>query len=159
AYFLAGKPSQGLEPWGSFEGWSDTVRNAIVWAGLPDPGLTRVGLTSSDPKRAALVVLFEALAKPPSGAKAPPGGWLVSEIITEANIVSPGGLALKEAILTLCPSRDSKLSPIALGTKLARHRERVVGSYKLVAVSESNKGWRWAVQPHGLATAAPATTE
>lgn len=35
-----------LRPWGSFEQWSKVVREAIVFAGLPDPGETRLQLQS-----------------------------------------------------------------------------------------------------------------
>ncbi len=38
AYVQAGRPSMNLRHWGSFEGWSDLVRGAVVFAGLPDPG-------------------------------------------------------------------------------------------------------------------------
>ncbi|MEZ6073962.1 MAG: hypothetical protein R3C10_27700 [Pirellulales bacterium] len=38
AYCRAGRPDQGLKTWGSFEGWSQLVRQALVWAGQPDPG-------------------------------------------------------------------------------------------------------------------------
>lgn len=31
AYCLAGRPSFGLKSWGSFEEWSDLVRNAVYW--------------------------------------------------------------------------------------------------------------------------------
>lgn len=41
AYILAGRPDQDLTPWGSFEAWSLLVRSALVWAGQPDPCLTR----------------------------------------------------------------------------------------------------------------------
>jgi hypothetical protein len=41
AFHLAERPSQGLPTWGSFETWSDLVRNAIVWAGAPDPFITQ----------------------------------------------------------------------------------------------------------------------
>ncbi|HZZ77830.1 MAG TPA: hypothetical protein VFE62_04895 [Gemmataceae bacterium] len=41
AYFVAGCPDQGLPAWGSFEGWSRIIRNALVWAGMPDPAETR----------------------------------------------------------------------------------------------------------------------
>src|SRR5262249_2277772 len=41
AYCVAGRPDMKLPAWGSFEGWSALVRNAIVWVGLPDPGETR----------------------------------------------------------------------------------------------------------------------
>jgi len=36
-YQVAGKPDQKLINFGSFEDWSKTVRNAVVWAGLADP--------------------------------------------------------------------------------------------------------------------------
>lgn len=44
AYCVAGRPNQGLMPWGSFEGWSDLVRQAVVWVGMADPGATRTEL-------------------------------------------------------------------------------------------------------------------
>ena len=47
AFNNAGRPSQGLTPFGSFEGWSDLVRQAVVWAGLPDPCLTRTRLAET----------------------------------------------------------------------------------------------------------------
>ena len=30
-------PAQGLTPYGSFEAWSDLIRNAVVWLGEADP--------------------------------------------------------------------------------------------------------------------------
>lgn len=41
AYIKAGKPKQKLTPYGSFEMWSDLVRSALVWVGMPDPCLGR----------------------------------------------------------------------------------------------------------------------
>lgn len=41
AYHCAGRPRQDLPEWGSFESWSDLVRGALVWLGLPDPFLTQ----------------------------------------------------------------------------------------------------------------------
>ena len=37
AYVVAGRPAQGLTPYGSFQPWSDLVRNALVWLGEADP--------------------------------------------------------------------------------------------------------------------------
>ena len=45
-WIVAGKPKHGLKPWGSFEQWSNVVREAVVFAGLPDPGETRLQLQS-----------------------------------------------------------------------------------------------------------------
>jgi hypothetical protein len=44
AYCNAGMPRQHLTPFGSFEGWSRLVREAVVWAGQPDPCRTRTKL-------------------------------------------------------------------------------------------------------------------
>jgi hypothetical protein len=41
-YIRAGRPRQNLTPWGSFEGFSDLIRQAVVWVGEDDPGLARL---------------------------------------------------------------------------------------------------------------------
>src|SRR5262249_14571675 len=46
AYCRAGRPDQGLSPWGSYEGWTALVRGALVWAGQGDPGATRAVLAA-----------------------------------------------------------------------------------------------------------------
>ena len=40
AFHLAGRPQHGNAPMGSFEGWDDLVRSAVIWAGLDDPATT-----------------------------------------------------------------------------------------------------------------------
>ena len=45
-WIVADKPKHGLKPWGSFEQWSNVVREAVVFAGLTDPGETRLQLQS-----------------------------------------------------------------------------------------------------------------
>ncbi len=46
AYQRAGLPDMHLTPWGSFESFSALIRNAIVYAGLPDPADARAYLLS-----------------------------------------------------------------------------------------------------------------
>lgn len=41
AFHTATRPTQKLKTWGSFEAWSELVRNALVWAGCADPYLTQ----------------------------------------------------------------------------------------------------------------------
>lgn len=60
-FFAAGKPDQKLPAWGSFEGWSSIVRNVVVWAGLPDPGLTRKAVQANDDDTEALREMIRAL--------------------------------------------------------------------------------------------------
>src|SRR5262249_31755354 len=47
AFLRRGRPSPGLTPFGSYEGWSSVVRVAVIWIGLPDPCLTRMRLAES----------------------------------------------------------------------------------------------------------------
>jgi hypothetical protein len=59
-YIAARRPDQRLKSWGSFGGWSDLVRGAVAWAGMADPGETRVTIADSDPTAEALGALLVA---------------------------------------------------------------------------------------------------
>jgi putative DNA primase/helicase len=64
AYFVAGCPAQSITTLGSFEAWSTCIRQAIIWAGEPDPCEGRKAIESeSDPQYEALAVLLEAWEK------------------------------------------------------------------------------------------------
>jgi hypothetical protein len=64
AWFAAGKPRHGLVPWGSFEPWSSVVREAVVFAGLPDPGETRLALqTAADRDANAMLALIASMER------------------------------------------------------------------------------------------------
>ena len=72
AYFAAGRPSQGLSPFGSFESWSDTVRSALVWAGCADPCEGRHRIREcSDQGREDLNAALKAWHKQYGGAGKP----------------------------------------------------------------------------------------
>jgi len=61
AYMEAGHPMQALTPMGSFEAWSDLIRQALCWAGEPDPNEGRKDLESeSDPAYERLATLLDA---------------------------------------------------------------------------------------------------
>jgi hypothetical protein len=55
-FVAAGRPDQKLPPWGSYEAWSNLIRNAIVWAGLADPAETR-GITREADRSAEILAL------------------------------------------------------------------------------------------------------
>src|SRR5262249_18861236 len=62
AWYAADRPRHGLTPWGSYEGWSEVVREAVVFAGYPDPGLARMSLAPSGDREAeALAALMDGL--------------------------------------------------------------------------------------------------
>lgn len=61
AYIRAGRPDQGLSHFPSFEAWSDTIRSAVVWAGMPDPLLTRREYESNNEDEAEAGHLMDLL--------------------------------------------------------------------------------------------------
>ena len=62
AYIVAGRPKV-LPRLVSFEGWSDTVRSALVWLGKADPVDTMEDIRGDDPERELLRAVLEAWAK------------------------------------------------------------------------------------------------
>lgn len=125
AYCRAGRPPQNLKPWGSFEEWSDLVRNALVWAGLPDPGETREELArSSDREAAALRAVIQGWPEiDPDG-----NGFTAAKLLERLEKAPNEFDLLRSAILDLCPAPAGKLpSSRSLGNKLRHARGRVVG--------------------------------
>jgi hypothetical protein len=59
-WHLAGRPQQHLSPWGSFEGWSDVVRQCLVWAQIGDPAETRIGLQRTNDTETQLLRMLIA---------------------------------------------------------------------------------------------------
>jgi hypothetical protein len=147
AYCVAGKPSQNLSAWGSFQGWSDVVRSAVVWTGLPVPGETRMQLRDRSDVTAeymgVLIASLEQLDPDRSGLTA-------SEIIdtikkyTERRVTEPTPahiLELKNAVEAMVGRLDAK----ALGYKLRSHRRRNFQGKYLDVPSTAKRAARWAV--------------
>ncbi len=127
-YYAAGRPSQGLVPWGSFEAWSDLVRSMVVWAELPDPGETRRKNTREDAVVQSVGALLTGLkVLDPDGR-----GLTAAEIIRRVTDPKEGQVemaaAVRETLASLCEVQTADLpGPHALGMKLASLRERRVG--------------------------------
>jgi hypothetical protein len=118
AYEVAGRPDQKIPEYGSFEEWSQRVRNALVWLGEADPCLTRARFKESDPEREALGGVLTALFPISDGA------WkkckdVVSEIDT--------GPAIADAL----NGAQIACNPKALGIYLSRHNGRTVDGLRL----------------------------
>ena len=58
AFHCAGRPSQGLQPLGSFEPWSDWVRSALVWLDHTDPVEMKKAVEASDSTTKAIAALL-----------------------------------------------------------------------------------------------------
>ncbi len=58
-FVVAGRPSQGLRAWGSFEAWSALVPAALVWAGGADLMACRPEVSGTiEPEKAALLAVL-----------------------------------------------------------------------------------------------------
>jgi len=125
AYCAAGRPDMNLRPWGSFERWSDLVRQAIVWSGLPDPGETRTELTTqADRETLALRQLIAGWEEIDSTGR----GMTVRAALKILED-SPGQYeTLRAAIDEVVSTRAGKKpGPRSVGMKFHHLRQRVIG--------------------------------
>jgi putative DNA primase/helicase len=128
-FIEAGRPDQGLTPWGGFEDWSSLVRNSIVWASLPDPGKTREMLAEQTDESASqleqLIEGWEQLGEPTTVAEA-------------IRVVSRGEAPALAELLDDLPGNRNR----ALGTLLRDFRGRVLHGRKLERTNRKQPKWR-----------------
>lgn len=133
AYGHAGRPSGGVTPFGSFEGWSRLVREALVWTGQPDPCSTRRAMAvAGDVLMESLQQLIEAWRVFDPDRR----GIVLSELIDqfESHPTSPEhpSAVLRMALLNLMGgSGTSGLDARKVGNKLRSLRRRVVSGHYL----------------------------
>ena len=148
AYHVAGRPRAGLSTFGSFEPWSDLVREAIVWADGADPLAGRRDVVrSADPVRQALAALFVAWHAVFKSL------WrtirdLLLEAVAEPKTAERA--ALKEALSALAPKWDGNTasSPVAqsVGQRLRSKKNIVLGGLRLEHQDDRNGAlWRVAL--------------
>ncbi len=115
-YVEAGRPVIEMKHWGSFEGWSNLIRNAVVYAGLKDPGETRKTLAKRSDSQAEALLAFTynwPMIDPERK------GRTAAQIL---GALSPDECSpLREAILELCSANGDALpSPRSLGNRLKK---------------------------------------
>jgi hypothetical protein len=62
-YIKANRLDMNLPSWGGFEGWSDLVRQSLVWAKLPDPDTRELLMDSADDEKLLLRQLIDGWAE------------------------------------------------------------------------------------------------
>lgn len=148
AFCRAGRPSQDLTPYGSFEGWSDLVRQAVVWVGLPDPHLTQVRLVEVADVGAGALREF-LLAWKGLNADRP---VVLSQMLAELYAPRPGlelgdptdAAIMRAAIENLVGGPAGKTpSTRALGNRLRGFRRRVMGGQFLDVADRGREGAVW----------------
>ncbi len=153
AFILAGRPTVKLSRWGSFEQWSDLVRQSIVWLGRPDPYETVTDIVEeADPSRAAFAMLAENWsAIDPEGH-----GLSTSEVVKAlANPEAPDSQThkqvkgMREAVHDLAFGKDGKIDCRKLGCIFRKHKGQVFGDRRFQRVdsagsTRSKKSGLWA---------------
>jgi len=133
-YFNSGRPTHNLTPFGSFEGWSRLVREAVVWVGLPDPCRTRTRLAeSADTTADALGQLVHAFKMYDTANE----GIVFSDLLSKLyrkdfQPNDEASVTMRAALENLagCPPGKAP-GPRQVGNKIRSFRRRVVGGFYL----------------------------
>jgi hypothetical protein len=140
AFRRAGSPTpDGVTPLGSFEMWSDHIRNAIIWLGVPDPVKTQDAIRSVNRKHDAHLALMAAwLAAHPSAT----GDATV--MVTARRLIELAGERqqgdafaykhpeLRDALLSVAGSRSGRdIDATRLGQFLARNVDVAAGDMRI----------------------------
>ncbi len=148
SYFEAGRPQLVAGSWGSYEGWSAVVRNAVVWAGFPDPCEKRDAVqieVESDEVVEAQVLEAWQEAEQVSG-----GPMAISQI--QGLMESEAGSNLSQALIALCGKRAGHLpSPREIGNRFKALQGRTIDGKRLSQVGKKGSlGMKWTVKaPNG----------
>ncbi len=147
AFHVAGRPRQ-VAPLGSFEGWSDWVRSALLWLGRTDPVKTMERARQGDPKLDALRAVMHAWSDVVGQSRI-----TLAELIrraAETMSVPMNGPshfrheALREALMTVA-GRGGALNSNVLGKWVSAHQNRIVDGMRLTQVAKSHGVAVWAL--------------
>ncbi len=136
AYILAGMPGR-LSPLNSFEGWSDTVRSALVWLGCADPELTMNAARGNDSDLqqlgAVLVGVANAIGKGEDRALSTP------------SILLHGATGpFHDALSEVCGATNGQLSSKLLGKWFKQRIGKMCDGLKLNGkINRSTKNFEW----------------
>lgn len=137
AYCACGRPDVTIQAWGSFEGWSKLVRQAVVWVGLPDPATAcRTIAIQADGESQDVGGVLEIweLADPANE------GFTTKQLLEDPAEFNGDLMRLRDALKELMPRYDTR----SLGALLKRYRKRIIGG-RYVDFSRVNGRSVWRV--------------
>jgi hypothetical protein len=144
-YCAAGRPDQHLPAWGSFEGWSGLVRSAVVWAGLPDPGQTRLLLQEqADVTAESMSVILACWARLDPHRRGLTAAEVIHRLYKEVWVHPPEfHTDLRDALEALLGKPDAR----RLGNLLRSYRRRLFQGRYIDQTGSAQRAARWAVFP------------
>ncbi len=143
AYIQAGYPDQ-LQPLGSFTDWSNLVRSALVWLGMPDPVLTQQEIREQDDHRTTLGAFLQAWLEEYPPLQGRPVQKTARDICSEATHRGKGDL--RDILLEVALDRSGDISPRKLSYFLRANHRSVVGNSRLESGEKDRLGYAlWSV--------------
>jgi putative DNA primase/helicase len=151
-----GCPSQGLTPYGSFEAWSDLIRNALVWLGEADPCEGRKDLAAQTDEKyeqlARLLATWDACF--PTKTDGTPQQKTLNEIKQEIALYAANKDQvpntwdqLRDALVPFDRRSDGKsLNTHLIGNALRAIEGRVIGKKRLKRCGERHKTALWRLE-------------
>jgi hypothetical protein len=145
AYFVAGRPPQKAKPLGSFEEWSRTVRDALMWLGCADPVTTMDKLREHDPVRDAQGALHIAWKDAVGLGKVSVQGLIKATTVTHGGDPqkSEDAHALYDALFAVAGKASGGIDPQKVGFYLASHQGKIINGLTFRFVGTTNKQKRY----------------
>lgn len=148
AYIVARQP-QRPPRLASFEGWSDTVRGALMWLGEPDPVTAMERARDSDPVLQNLAAVIGGL----EGAGVSEGNPMTAAGLV-ALVMRPHGSSwldtpipegLKDALVNAA-GRRGVVEPVGLGRWLGRNERRICNGRQIRSAKTRTGALEWWVE-------------
>jgi phage gp37-like protein len=156
AYLVAGRPNKAPNL-GSFEGWSDTVRSALIWLGKADPVKSMEMTMGEDPEREELADMLEAwsdVLKTGSDTRRRLADVLPKAMSMtrehEAADLEPEFPDFHSAVMTVARrsahGRAVQPDTKMLGKWLQKFKGRIINGKKFMCAPDAKRGNQWWVE-------------
>jgi putative DNA primase/helicase len=160
AYIVAGRPH--LAPrLASFEGWSDTVRSALIWLGKHDPISSMEAFRAEDPERTRLRALLTAWVHAFGTGKA--NSVTAKQVIERSQKMHLTNLGapvlespeLSAAVHAVAGGGGRTPDSVTLGQWLGRHKNRFIDAMWFAQDTSPKDAIKWYVEGRAPDTAGP----
>jgi putative DNA primase/helicase len=151
AYVVAGRP--GKQPQiASFNGWSDTVRSALMWLGEADPVVSMEEARSEDPRLTMLHTLLDEWSS--SFGRGPRNAISLKDVVAkcDARVVGSSSstptyinITLRSAVLATMPAGRDQVNVNSLGLWMRAFRDKKMGGMSFKQVDGKARVVKWYV--------------
>jgi hypothetical protein len=151
AYFTAGCPPQSITPMGSFEEWSDLIRQALIWAGEDDPNEGRKNIEAeSDPQYDRLAALLDTWAQCYPTNDARTLAQVKDDIQTRAALPAQPANdwnVLQDALGAFDPKYNgTSLNNQVIGYEFRKFQRRTLAGRRFVPAGQVRRAQKWAIE-------------